>query len=401
MKLSFDLSYILKRVIVIVLAFVIISSIKSCDVFAASFQITPSNCYLYYNSGTTNRTGTVSSVTDPGNVPLSSCVAGQSGTYYSTRFDIVLNQNLSGTGTISFYVKDYQQLTIVRIMTGGTTYTCDLNSGINYEPSNSTQLYSVTCANVPISNGRSYQIFIDRSNPASTGVNGAAVSRHFVYSLNDSSIITNSIDIQNQQQHIDSQDTQNAINNVDSSLNDSSISSDTQNANGLFDTDDNGQITNSNFQNFGIEGVITAPLAILQRATEHCSPVSFTIFSKSITLPCGDSLFWNRDFSSQSSIFSSGVSGSGLNNTRNTFRDFWNLFFGGAIIFHLLLKLYDVIQKAVDPVADEWHTLSSAIDTGSVVRDTDGDNEPLPVPKVHTSALNATNVSSYLMTKGV
>ena len=118
--------------------------------------------------------------------------------------------------------------------------------------------------------------------------------------------------------------------------------------------------------NNGLVAVITTPISILSRANETCSSKSFVIFGNTISLPCGTSLFWEKDFSNYNSIFRSGLTGNGLNNARDSFRLFWNVFFGGAIILHLLIKLYMVISDALDPDSCTVRSINSAIDTSDV-----------------------------------
>ena len=123
--------------------------------------------------------------------------------------------------------------------------------------------------------------------------------------------------------------------------------------------------TNNNIENsFGLSSVITGPLRLIDNAVSTCSPKSFTLFQQSITLPCGTDLFWEKDFSSHSSIFVHGYSGTQLNSIRDNFRLFWNTLFGGAILFALAFKLFKVTQNALDPLSDDdYHSISSAIDT--------------------------------------
>lgn len=88
----------------------------------------------------------------------------------------------------------------------------------------------------------------------------------------------------------------------------------------------------------GITGIVTAPVEFLHSLTGSCSPISFTIFRKNISLPCGDTLFWNR----------SDVS---------TFRAFWNTLFGGSILYGFVIYLFKVIERIRDPKSNKVEVL--------------------------------------------
>lgn len=69
-----------------------------------------------------------------------------------------------------------------------------------------------------------------------------------------------------------------------------------------------------------------------------CQPVTIPLNTRlnnhNITLPCGTTLFWNRQDVS-------------------TFKTWWNLFVGGLLIYSVGLKLIKVIDGAFDPQKDE------------------------------------------------
>ena len=85
---------------------------------------------------------------------------------------------------------------------------------------------------------------------------------------------------------------------------------------------------------------------VLAGANGQCSPISFVIFNKEILLPCG-SFFWNR----------SDVS---------NFRTFWNLLFGGFLIFKSLIWFMKVLSSVIDPLGD-------SVGIGLDVADVSGD----------------------------
>lgn len=97
--------------------------------------------------------------------------------------------------------------------------------------------------------------------------------------------------------------------------------------------------TNSSFfSNFtttdhGISGIITAPLRAINKLTSACQPVTFSVLEEPIELPCGDTLFWNKE----------GV---------QSFRLIWNILVGGPILFALLKKLFKVVESLKNPDDD-------------------------------------------------
>lgn len=104
--------------------------------------------------------------------------------------------------------------------------------------------------------------------------------------------------------------------------------------------DDNDIFTNIyNIFNFPIK----VGSFVLAGANGQCTPISFVIFNKEISLPCG-SFFWNRDDVSN-------------------FRIFWNLLFGGFLIFKSLIWFIKVLSSVIDPLGD---STSIALDIGNV-----------------------------------
>lgn len=402
MKLNVDLGYILKRLIVIGLGFLLISQLKSCDVFALEYvDVTNavSNCRgIYYNNNTisysigtpTYRTGNSDNYFycqySGSSLPLthdykfqffglrkasySSNPDFQVGKKYNITFNVRTSfYYFSGSSTIG--PNNLIEFRFSPSISGENAY--GLFNGLNTAKCSIDQLqdtiqnnlvlyhnYKVTCKEYEFTNTTiGYQnlylyLVLDTANNSTYPmIDLVDVSNIFSYE----EIVTN-VDINK------------SINDVNSSINDSDVSQAEQSANSIFNTN------NPDIVNYGLESVITAPIQILARATDSCSPLSFSIFHKTITLPCGDALFWTKDFSSYNTIFSNGETD--LNTTRNTFRAFWNLFFGGAIIFHLLTILYEVLNKAIDPTNDDLYFISDAIDSSSkssspVVRDSDGD----------------------------
>lgn len=89
-------------------------------------------------------------------------------------------------------------------------------------------------------------------------------------------------------------------------------------------------------ENDTLQGVLTAPFRFINKLTEmdSCQPVRLTYRSAVIDIPCGTTLFWNRE------------------DIQNPFRRTWNLLFGGLLIYRLLLKLFKVVNDVLDPRKD-------------------------------------------------
>lgn len=396
MKLNIDLGYIFKRLIVIGLGFILISQLKSCDVFALepmymNGAINSSCRGLYpYDGSYTGTIGTTTYLSGDFGTPYFYCKYSNYDYTISYKSQLfLLNRGLMGSSAPSldpakkyrliFYVftakatqstpSNLTQFKIIQSGVAGSVYA-SYSSAMSCNVELEAQLYTdslvnmnrykVTCDDFSVNTSSWQNLYLYADVDAA----GSQSGNPWLYLVRVS-------DTAYFEEYV-------TIGDIQNDLNDSDVTQASENGNSIFDVDENGQSTNPNVSNYGLESVITAPIQIIERATDVCSPLSFTIFQKTITLPCGDTLFWNRDFSSQSSIFSKGVSGSGLNSTRDTFRAFWNLFFGGAIIFHLLTILYEVCQKAIDPFDDTLYTISDSIDARSksskVVRDTDGDS---------------------------
>ena len=125
-----------------------------------------------------------------------------------------------------------------------------------------------------------------------------------------------------------------AINGKLDDMNTSINSSDIDSSSGVnffnnFNTEDNG----------GISSVITAPLRFVRKMTDSCEPISFDLMEQDINLPCGDTLFWNKE----------GVA---------PLRTIWNILVGGAFIYALLRKIFKIIEDIKDPQSDKIEVLN-------------------------------------------
>lgn len=112
-------------------------------------------------------------------------------------------------------------------------------------------------------------------------------------------------------------------------------------------TDDNVDDSNASgfFNNFedkdhgGLSSIITSPLNLIKSFTSStCSPVSIPILDSEIVLQCGDTLFWNRD-------------------TVSTFKNWWNIFWGGLIAYNIAKDLFFTIKNLKDPNSDKVEVL--------------------------------------------
>lgn len=376
-----DFKYIVKRVIIGVLICLIIMFIKN-QVFAATCSSgTWTLGYIPSGSTSWNTATTIARTLPNGVTRLAYSYTNSNLKTSSFNFTTKVGADLYGYGSPSNFNPSVQ---IRYAWSGGftdITTVCAISlSKINIsQPDNLIQyryLYSISCTYTG-TNANANQIQIHLTLPYGTqSIQTASYSSMFAQSpdtclqLSPNSteqlinsdkentiIIEDSINNQTDTLHQDNEDIKNE-------LSDNTVSSDTTNqGNAIFSLDID--------STHGLSGVVTAPLILLSKAQEQCTSKSFTIFSKSITLPCGDALFWSKDFSSYHSIFGTGVSGSSMNTIRDNFRTFWNLLFGGAIIFHLLIKLWEVINDTLDPSTDRYESMRSAIDTGSAVRDED------------------------------
>lgn len=161
-------------------------------------------------------------------------------------------------------------------------------------------------------------------------------SKIYFTSDNSSTVSIQLIDItvldENQLQIIDGldtldknqQETNEKLDNIDNTMKDDNI--DTSSSNSFFndfDTKDHG----------GLSSIVTSPLKAYAKITAKCTPINMTVLDKPITLPCGDTLFWNK----------SGVS---------SFRIIWNILLGGPILYALLVKLFNTIERLKNPDDD-------------------------------------------------
>lgn len=104
------------------------------------------------------------------------------------------------------------------------------------------------------------------------------------------------------------------------------------------DVDIGGHVIEAPTTSHPISSIITAPISFLESLDDTCTPISFDLgfpgtSIRTITLPCGDTIFWNR---------------TDLNYVQE-FRLFWNILFGGALLYFFGFKLFKAFEKALDP----------------------------------------------------
>lgn len=96
------------------------------------------------------------------------------------------------------------------------------------------------------------------------------------------------------------------------------------------------------FTNFSddnpLSNIVLFPVHLLEAASSSCSPVNLSLYNTTISIPCGDTIFWNRPYA-------------------RDFRNWWNLFVGGLAFYYLGLKLFRTINNAVDPLKDDFEHL--------------------------------------------
>lgn len=96
--------------------------------------------------------------------------------------------------------------------------------------------------------------------------------------------IDQSIKDQTEQQHKDSQATQDKIQEATDTITDSNTDDASSSAGGFFNDFDD--------ESHGLSGIVSAPLSLIQKfSSNSCTPVSIPILGKSAALPCGNTFF--------------------------------------------------------------------------------------------------------------
>lgn len=185
-------------------------------------------------------------------------------------------------------------------------------------------------------------------------VYGAYLTDELVAGTNDYSEINSQINalnsnINNTNSKLDDvnsklNDTNSKLNDTNSKLNDTNKN--IKDTNDTLKNDDVDTSTGKGFfdsftttDNGGISGIITAPFRFINKATSTCQPVSFSFYDKSITLPCGDTLFWSKE-------------------SVKPLRDVFNVIIGGGFLYLLLKIIFKNIEKIKDPNKDVVEVLN-------------------------------------------
>lgn len=95
-----------------------------------------------------------------------------------------------------------------------------------------------------------------------------------------------------------------------------------------------------NFDDGGnpLQDILMFPITLLQASTTSCSPITLPVLNQNVIIPCGTTIFWDKPYA-------------------QTFRTWWNLFVGGLACYYLCLRLFHVINDAVDPTKDGFEKL--------------------------------------------
>lgn len=232
----------------------------------------------------------------------------------------------------------------------------DNSSGFSYRvylPINKWDSRSVTSANSNV-------YLIDKINISSKYYNsnfivyGAYLTDELVSGSSDYSEINSQINALNSNIN----NTNSKLDDVNSKLNDTNSKLDDTNKN-IKDTndtltDDSTDDKSSFFNNFqtsdyGLTSFVTAPVNFIKSLTTNCEPISLSVLSKNITLPCGNAVFWGRDDVAD-------------------FRTFWNFLFVGSILFLLGLRMYKTLESALNPrdFSDGFDVMAMNSSTGEV-----------------------------------
>lgn len=92
-------------------------------------------------------------------------------------------------------------------------------------------------------------------------------------------------------------------------------------------------------KDYGLTQIITAPINTIKKISNGtCTPYNITILGKTIQLPCGDTIFWNRE-------------------DVESFKIFWNMFWGGILCYGIGKLIIKDVQKATNPNSDKLEVI--------------------------------------------
>lgn len=232
----------------------------------------------------------------------------------------------------SSYANDPSEITNIQI--NNTNYSCTYNNSgynggkvviINFlaysSGANSIVIYQNTDASIQL---------IDFAVDSSSYVNPMNYSNQTAINQN-SNIINQNTQIINQNDTIinNQNNIKNNTEDIKGALNDDSI--DTSQSDSFFDGFDN--------EDNLLTSVVLFPIQILNNVDATCTPLTLPFESDKMkasdySLPCGDTIFWNKSKVAE-------------------FKKFWNFIVGAPIIYGCLLWSFKTIQKLKNPFDNE------------------------------------------------
>lgn len=225
----------------------------------------------------------------------------------------------------SAYATDPSEVTNIRM--NNTSYSC------NYSNSSYTGGKVVIITFATYSSGANSIVLYQNANASVQLIDFAVDTSGYVNPINYSSqtLINQNSQIINQNNTIinNQEDIKNNTEDIKDTLKDDNI--DTSKSNSFF----------SNFtdeDNGGISGVVTAPLRFIRKITNTCTPFTLKVMEQDVTLPCGNTLFWDKPEVA-------------------TFKTTWNALVGGAILYALVVKLFKVISDLKNPDSSKVEVL--------------------------------------------
>ena len=237
----------------------------------------------------------------------------------------------SGSKYTSSYATDPSEVTNIKI--NNTNYSCSYSNSSVYgnvviitfvtysSGANSIVVYQESLTSVQL---------IDFVVDSSSYVNPMDYSSQSLINQN-SQIINQNNTIINNQNNIknNTDDIKNTTEDIKGALNDDSI--DTSQSDSFFNGFDN--------EDNLLTSVVLFPIQILNNVDATCTPLTLPFESDKMkasdySLPCGDTIFWNKPKVAE-------------------FKKFWNFIVGAPIIYGCLLWSFKTIQKLKNPFDNE------------------------------------------------
>lgn len=225
----------------------------------------------------------------------------------------------------SAYASDSSEVSNIRM--NNTSYNC------SYHNSNYTGGRVVIITFVTYSSGANSIVLYQNGNASVQLIDFVVDSSGYVNPMNYSSqsLINQNSQIINQNNTIinNQNDIKNNTEDIKGALNDDSI--DTSQSDSFFDGFNN--------EDNLLSSVVLFPIQILNNVDATCTPLTLPFESDKMkandySLPCGDTLFWNKPKVAE-------------------FKKFWNFIVGAPIIYGCLLWSFKTIQKLKNPFDNE------------------------------------------------